>query len=810
MPSADDILPRLMDACRKAAAAAQETPGARSSYWQLLRAVARNVQAWLIQALIDGCTFPDRPVCLDAGAACLMNFGTTPTQAIRDPEDGAGPGYPGSDGAPPTPRDGESTPAPPLSAAASAVLARLAATFADDHRQSLVYNLEPWLQEQYRDCLDVDFAEELQRELDACRGAMEQAPRRLSAIGLSDGMAREVMAAFAKFKKISASSYQLERDKSSFGDRRAYASVLSRIERALDRAAEELSRSGAGRARVREIFAFWKNESYRAMRLETRLRAVWGGTQLDARVQELARLLAAVYSVAAAKCPDPAIDPRPPSGTVLPEEADELLDRRQIADAFHAVMAQDVIAGPKDMSLARDIRRHGLLCALIVPGTGRVRYGAAVRSARAAPEDNGGGSDEDSPDARSLDPVRRLRYPVNCLVVPHRAPAATLEKQFVEAWFEHGAAARADAVRETLESCKAVCPEIFAPPAGGLPSPAYARQRFLDCLTAYVRWNADGSPPRDEASLPGPLFASFIAWARKRDPRPAYVAPLRYRGWLAVFKAMSRPRRDLIWKRLLGPRGQLDRQLLALRAASGDFDGFFAGLAALPPERRDNHSLHRAKQELESPDLYGDKARRVEGHLRKFMEEDPDLKEALDTLDTGQAIETETQRIQAESLGRPFDYEASGKAVLQRMMVDLLARRRQAAQGVDFHLAGLLHVIEGNDAPAVEALLRCLRPASAEAPPEAGARDPAWFAHAFRPLTEPFPRWPAPGLDDGLPPETDFIYYNLGQMYRRLGQTREAWLAFAGFLRQAEGRPWHGLVQTTREIMEELDRAGTA
>ena len=168
MPSLIDQLPLFCSARRKAAAIARANAAAVPAHGKMLRAISRQIHSFLVQSIADGCTFPDRPIRLNPDIACLLNFGTTPNTVREDVR-----------------QSFEPSDAPGMRERAWAAMIR---SWSRTHRKDAVYNLESWLQEHYRDCLDIDYTEELQRDLQDCQDWMDDVPRQLLSIGLSPSM----------------------------------------------------------------------------------------------------------------------------------------------------------------------------------------------------------------------------------------------------------------------------------------------------------------------------------------------------------------------------------------------------------------------------------------------------------------------------------------------------------------------------------------------------------------------------------------------------------------------------------------------
>ena len=778
-------IPKLLVARRKAAAAAQANPAATAAFWMVLRTIANHYRNHVREAVVAGCTFPDRPIALSPADAGLLNFGMIPNQFRHElawkAADAAGRPPPPVAHPPLTPEDQRLL---------RERLTRVANSHGLDHRQTRVYNLEPWLQEIYRDRLDIDYAEELQRRIASCERDMESAPRGLQAAGLPPALAAEVMDAFNKFRAITHSAHMLEREKQSFVDRRQFALVATQIETALARAAGHLGSSGA-RNPVHELFTFWKNANFETMKLTRALREVWAGTRLDERIQELSGCLAAVLA-AAARAGDDAAPPRPSCPLLSADEAGAALPYAAAADALALVADLDDATGTADpSSVVGELRRYGPLSVLLVPGSGRARYAAELRQALVKVDEDGR-RDATAPTERDLDIERRLRYPLNVIVLPLLTPGEELVPALAEAWLEWKAIARPKPLKDALDELRRSVPAMFEWPADQGPAPPnHARRTLARHLAAFGVWMRTGAAP-DPGTLPS--YAAFAEWVKARLPAPELLAPLRYRAAVEAFRSFSPKRRKDAWRRYLGPRRDFDHQALALELIRRDWHAFAGALQRLDQETRRNPLAERALAESRGADPLGDRDRRVEAGLRKFMESDPELKAALVTMETRVAIELDVQRAQGESLGKRFHYDQVIGDVLPRLSTQLAAGRRACESRLDRYLVGLLYAVDDNLPAAISALVDCLTRAGRVPEPPAPWRDAGeeWFEERFPAKTGNFEKRPVPG-EEGLGGEdcVDYIYFNLGRLYRRLGRSYEALLCFYEFAGQADARGWH-------------------
>lgn len=805
MASYLDQIPKQLAARRKAFKAVSANPALLPSCWAILRQIANNAYDYMRNATIGGCTFPDRPIYLSPDDASFLNFGTAP-QLLKQDYAWIAAEAAGS----PPPDAAEATLAPEKEREWKKKLSETVRSFGCNHASTRVYSLAPWLQEMYRDCLDVDYAEELQRQIDRLNAAMDGVPKALSATGLTGALAKQVMDSFNLFKTITGSSHQLERDKMSFTDRRNFVNTSQQIEDTLAKADVALGTAAAGRSAVRELFDHWKNSNYEMMKYTRQLRLLWAGTSLDDRIMDLSRMLGAVQN-ALNRSSDQDPKPEPQLPVLRADDEDPHLGRDAIIEDFHSLLIQDVILG-NDISLSRnEIRRFGPLSILIAPGRGVPRYCLEIRRLGVATieEEEKGKTKSFSSQEREMEVDRRVRYPMNCIVVPTRANRETLLDTLADAWLEYNQAAYPTNFKTALDEVKKIAPGSFATPEGVEVkdlSPYFSRQVFGKLVAAFVRWAKGGTEPDPEAM---PDFEAFRAWTLARLGVPTILVPLRYRPMIELFSEAGLKRRTDMWRRYLGPRFSLDRQLVAINILQKDWAALKDNLKYLPLEQtRGNINLTNAFAKL---DDMGDPMRehKAIAFFRRFLTEDPDLKAALLLVESAVSIEMETLRTQAESLGRAFQYDQVSLAMMRRQASQIQEKRNVANNHIDQNLTGLMYAKENNYEAAVVALSMCLTPMdkrqsddvpSPDLPDEI---DETWFEKNLPPLDSAFEKKTVAGEDSPGTICYDYVYYNLGQIYKKLNRFIEAGMCFRGFLDSVEPDKNHMIAQWARGLAAE-------
>ncbi len=800
-----DQIPKQLAARRKAFAAARDNPALLPSCWAIVRSIANNMYEYMRNAVIGGCTFPDRPIYLSVDDAAFLNFGTTPNLFAQDTA------WMEAERSGTTPPDGGDIELSPESKAkVDHSLSLLAACFGTNHRATRIYNFESWLQDMYRDRLDVDFAEDLERQIDALNAYMESVPKALAATGLSGKLAKGVMDAFTLFKTITGSSHQLDREKMSFIDRRSYVNTIQKIELIMAKADQSLGAAAAGKSVVRELFGLWKDANYEMMALTRQLRALWAGTSLDDRIAELADLLGAAQK-AMNRATEESRTPRPQLPVFRADSAQtNPLDRAIITDAFNAITLYDMVVGSNTILSTREIRKFGPLCVVITPGEGQPRYCREVRKLGANDDEEKRGSvKRDASREREMDVDRRVRYPLNCLVVPINGDSATIMDDMADAWLEYNQSAFAVQFKEYQEGAKAAAPSVFLPGEGkdakDLP-PTYARQMLGRLTAAFVRWSQNGIEP-DEQTMPG--FALFREYVLGRLQARDFLLPNRYRPLLNLFSEAGPKRRLEMWKRSLGPRFALDRQLVAVNVLQKDWKALKRSLQYLPLTlTKNNSTLDNAFGKVnDSGDPFGE--HKGIALFRKFLTDTPELKAALLTVESQVSIEVETLRSQSESLGRTFQYDQASEAMLQRQASQIQEKRYAADQHIDQYLTGMMYAMDGNLEAAERALAMCLTPLdkresdSQPPPPVPEEIGEDWFETNLAPRDAKFEKRKVPGEDSHGTICYDFVYYNLGVVYMKMDRLIEARMSFKGALDLYPDDHAHLVRQWAAELMEQ-------
>ncbi len=818
MASYLDQIPKQLAARRKAFKAAQTNPALLPSCWAIVRSIANNMYDYCRNAVIGGCTFPDRPIYLSENDCAFINFGITP-QLLRHNTAWIAAEEKGVD---PASIDPNLLPTD-LAAQVGRQLSLLAAAYGQNHAATRVYNLEPWLQDMYRDRLDVDYAEDLQRQIDGLNAYMDSVPKSIAATGLEAKLSKGVLDAFNLFKTITGSSHQLDREKMSFVDRRSYVNTVQKIEYIMTKADESLHTVVVGKSVVREQFELWKAANYEMMALTRQLRALWAGTSLDDRIQELADLLGAIQKTLNRCSEESASGQNMPQLPVFLGEDNPPppLNRQEITDAFRAITLYDMIVSGQPLLQVRELRKFGPLVVVIAPGKGEPRYCAEIRKLGGTDDEDSrraqgkGGDTQTQTKERESDVDRRLRYPMNCLVVPMGAARETFPVNLADSWLEYNQSAFPMQFKEFIEAAKAAAPAAFTLPTDKSAKESQSflqRQRLARLLAAFVRWAHDGTEAA-EADLPGFIpFKNMVVGRLRSD---SFLLPVRYRPFVELFTEAGPKRRMEMWKRCLGPRYVLDRQLVAVSVVMKDWNALESSLKFLPPEvTRDNSNLANGfAKSKDGGDQFAE--HKAESFFRKFLTEQQDLKSALVAVESQVSIEVETLRSQSESLGKVFQYDTAADTMLRRQASLIQEKRMAVNDHVDHYLTGLMYALSGNLEAAESSLIMCLVPVAQQEtdmeppPPVPEEIGDEWFTSNFKPKDGKFAKRLVAGEDSPGTICYELVYYNLGMVYLKLRKFTEARMCFKALLMESPAeesflyRQWaEGHMEAAREAME--------
>ncbi len=799
------VLERLAHQRQAEAAAAEQAQSARSGSpvqaqrWNAAHALNRLLWEHLDPAIRTGARHPDRPIELSFRDTCLLNFGTTPelveTDLIQQHAQTLG------EDAPITsmlPKGGE--------AILKRTLGFLEMQYSELHASSGVYNLEPWLQEMYRDCLDVDYRRSLQDRARILQEEVRSLPDRLLSMGIPNDLVTEIVNALRSYRQVQDQARAREKSKTSVVKVREHAAVTQKIDRVLSRADPYVQGSGQdGRSPLQEIFSSWKEAQFELMDLNRQLEG-YTGSGREERIEELLALLSAARRTLA-RCAEEMGFPQ--CSLLSAEEAGQLCPRQVIEEELEALLTHDFI-GHVDLAAERlEMRRFGPLCALIMPGAGSCCYSTELREAQTKRLEQKKG------DSRDYDLDRRANYPLNYIVVPSLLAPEKMLESMADAFLDYKAFASRAAYRNTVNDARKAFPEIFESQANQVEGTKHVhRKRFARYVAAFVRWAKYGRVLSDL-----PCVEEFISWARARLQRPEFVVRPRYRCVLEDFTDASPERRETIYIRHMRDRYMVDRLALVLATLEGDIEQAVRQADFLSAAMRENPYFGKALEPVEDGGPWGrQNASRL---FQKFLFSEPELKRLYLSMEMRFNAELDTVRKRAaETLGRELPIEEASQALARRHWRMLEDRRLTADSRIDRDLVGLLYCAEKNY-PAAKAELKAYLEHLEQQRGARSGHQPVYDGSSLKRLlghrgerlaaSEANERDAKPstrvvgGEETDAVFEDDFVYYNLGSLCIKTGDLREASDYFSRFCLWAAQQHWHLFGEYAREINEELE-----
>ncbi|MFW5857424.1 MAG: hypothetical protein ACOCX4_06065 [Planctomycetota bacterium] len=783
---------QLLAACRTACEEAR-AKGESGTFplhtFEPRRALQRLYAERVRNAVLEGCTFPQQPIAFSGDDAGLLNFGVAPA-VLRSELSHL---MAEQEGRPPPP-PGRPVLSSGLATAQRRALARLDAAYSEEHVRDRVYNVEPWLQGMYRDCLDVDTAERVRIRIARLQTRLKGLAAEVLGLDLPAGESAEVSAAFAAFRRIIDRAHMLEHDRRSFSGRRPFMNAMDRIEKSLQRVEAYLAaHPPAHPPDIRGVFEAYKAASYELMRFNRRLRDTWRGEEIDEQVRDLQGLLDALLDTLH-RCAE---DEGAPQCSVLSvREIAQICPRQAVERAFRAILLHDVIGGVDAASARMEVRRYGPLSVLIAPGAGRARYAAGLleqQDDRMARRRDG--------HKRDYDLARRSRYPVNLIVVPNLTPPERVLEHMCDAWLEYKSRTQPGSFRDLMESARKAFPEIFDAPVRTPRHEHHLRRTLGRGVAAFLRW-AQNEEVEGDADL-----AAFVWWLAERTPPPALLVEPQHRVLAQQYRETAPEKREEVLAERLGERYALDRRILALACIRADRATIRRELRTLSSALATSAPVECARELLDdqSPHASG----KLEILLLRFFRSVPPLATALaEVRDSLQRDETLLERKLAAA-GRPFEPERVRPALEQRL-ADRLERERAAAdRNVDHCLEGILHATDGNLAAAVrafEAYLDGVDAAPPAAPPPAELSEAA-FAARFGGRTEHIRTDPdaAGGAERSrAAAEPAFAWYNLGRLHLRRGERETGVACLERFVEVARQAGWRLLAMHAGTVLRKL------
>lgn len=637
------------------------------------------------EAIPTACASPDHPMEFSRDLTCFLNFGTTSdllkadlalTQAQRE-------------------KQSPDTLAPPalsedLRRYHSRIVQTMEGQYAETQAASNVYNTEPWLQEMYRDVLDVDARESIWRRVEAIEHEMASVPDRLLTLGLPGEVVGDIMNALSEFNTIQDESREREKRKISVSDPRRYAEVIGRIEKEMERAETHVPSLRQGRqSAMRDLFTAWKEATYELVDLKRSAHEMWLADRMDENTRRMQGLLQAVRRTLR-RCADDA--GTAPCSLVGAKEGLDLVPRPLLERCLRSLQMFDIIP-PTDITTDRmERRKFGPLSILLVPGAGVPRYSEEIRSAFDAMRS--GSEADESRDSNDI--AHRAQYPHNYIVAPSLTPRDRLLVTLADAFLEYKSIGAPAAYRATLEDLRRQIPQVFELTiecATRNPS----RARFAYYLAGFLQWAGTGTMPNLQ-HLP-----AFVKWARARLKTNALLVSPRRLPVLRDFIEGSPVRRQRIFLQIMAGRFEADAQRVALRILARDVKGALEAARFLPTSLREHSCLRKAAEGLEGQQP-GYLAQAV-SQLRRFVFSDTELTRIFLGMEARVGAEVSAMRERvARQQGREMTYEAAVEAIRVHYEKSFEKKRDTAHTHMDRGLLGLLYAMDGNPAVALEEL----------------------------------------------------------------------------------------------------------
>ncbi len=775
----------------------------QSRRWSCSAKLNEKLQDHLEQAIRAGAGNPDRPIELSFADTCLLNFGTTvelieldlKTTLAEKADDFSIINAELPD---------------ELKAGYRRALGFLEMNYSELHASSGVYNLEPWLQEMYSDCLDVD-----QRQILYERAAMLQedvraVPERLHSLGIPDRLVTQIMAALRNYLSVQEQARARERAKTSMLGAREHAAATNRVQKALQEAESYMHFSGetAGgySSPLEELFATWKDARFELIGIENELKGYFG-SGMTAKLNELHDMLRAVWQTSSRSAEE---EGYPQYNVISATQVSRICPRQVIEEELEALLMHDII-GNIDLAAERmEIRRFGPLCALIVPGCGNCAYSIELRKVQSQRLELGTGG------KRDYDLDRRANYPLNFIVVPSLVEPQMMLESMAGAFLEYKAISSPVAFRNTMRESQVRFPEVYeVAPAGNGSGRQQKRRQFARYLAAFVRWAKYGRIVEDL-----PRIQEFIAWARGLLRRPEFLILPRYHCVLDDFAEASPQRREAIFVRHMRERRELDRQCMSLCTLQGDISRAIEWSGFLSAAMRANPYYKKALEPAADRGPWG--KQNAERLFQRFIFSEPELKRTYNSLDMRFNAELDTIRHRAlDTLGKEISAEEAAAAIGRRHEQMLQTRRDQANERIDRDLVGLLYCVEKNYTAARAELTAYLEKLEEQRHNRSttvmrfdGSSLREMLGNRGKRLDAARAAGKAQSTitrlagDRNLAAihEDDFVYYNLGMICIKTGDLQSASDYFSRFCLWAAQQHWHLFGEYAREINEELDK----
>lgn len=734
-------------------------------------------------ALAAGAFSADKPIELSAEDACLTNFGITfdlvQADLIRRQAE--------TEGAPAT--DVSTNRHPHL----IRCLGRLEMAYSELHASTGVYNLEPWIQEMYRDCLDADHLDDLAERTRLLEEEIRGTPSRLGALGIPPPLVRELVQSFQRFQHVQNTGLAHAKGSSDILHARDYAAIAGKFEAVVERAKPYATVPMGDGAGLPEVLERWKKTTLDVLAIRQEVEAIHA-LPTQERIADLLQMLETVRTTLARGAEE---SRQPPCSLIDSAQAEQVCPRQTIDDEFAGLLMHDPI-GRGDVTADRlEQRKFGPMSVLVLPGAGRARYSTELRDFQTTRLKNARSKDTER---RGYDLDRRTNYPLNCIVVPGSIPPEEALEQLADAFLEYKAIAYAPAYNAFLNEARTRFPKLQSRDAveEGVKHPF--RRRLATYIAGFVRWARHGRV----ADLPD--MQAFIDWAQARVDRPELLVLPRYRCAMQDFADATPERRETRFRRLMRDRYTVDRVALSLATLGENIEEMMNAARFLSAETRSNRYFRQAVEASRSEGRASHESTISE--FRRFIMSDTDLNRVF--LETEAQVFSEMDLLRnhaAEKLGKSISRDDAMHAVLKRRAALLAGRRDRANTRIDRNLLGLLYSVEGNHTAARAELAAYVD--RMEEQRDLRRQTPVRYNgdmlretlghRATRDLT----------LEDAgrVLFEDDFVYFNLGSLALKADDTRAASDWFSRFCLWAAQTHWRLFGEITREMNESLENS---
>ncbi len=738
-------------------------------YWQ-------KAEEWLV----GGCGLPDRPIELSRDEACMLNFGTSPeiltadtliTEAEKQGQTVT------MQGRPVVPES--------MKKDSQDLLKKLESNYAESQSQDGVYNLEPWLQEVYRDILDFDRREALKQRVDMLDSDMGAVPGRLLALGLPQIIVNDVMTALKAFNTIQDQSKAREKQKTSVSSAREYAKVTTLIQSTMERAQMHIPGARTGKqSALGDLYNAWKEATYELIELKTQLNRVWIGSALDNQVNQLTGALRALRETLV-RCAE---DAEVPQCSLLgAPEVPRLISRRLIVQTLQMIRMHDLMAVTDASAERMEYRRFGPLCAIIAPGEGSPRFSHELRKYFTSLAEA-----EKEFDRKEFDLDRRVDYPLNYLIIPGLTDQKASLETITDAYYEYKQSAFPNAYRATLDELKRLMPAAFdnvSEPGAKNP----LRARLSRYTASFIRWTHTG------AVEPLPAMREFIDWGSEQLQGRAIIMYPRHRCIVMDFREGSGLRRKKVYQLRSGGRMDVNNQQLAVYVLARNVEAALQATISLPSESRENPALKKAVEVYQARGVNYITA--AISHLRRFMLSDTEMGRSLLSLEARFSAEVGAMRDRSfRTLGKDLPFAQAMELLTKRHAKQLLEKRQEINDCIDRDLLGLLYATEGNYIAALDELDSHLKRMTGDRKQRRRDTEKLSVGAVLVELGQrgkKLGKIAAPALGgqtrvsgDSSPPmtaEDDFVFYNMAsiaRMLRKRDMAKELYRRFADYARK--------------------------